>query len=460
MKNIQTSSRTKSCWILCFNHGLLDQKSTNLLVAELMASIHLSASMQNSHLSKSDNSENKEGDTTHHSKIEPATKKPLPPAVEAVVAKNTGLFAILQWMIPQFLEQPLKECSSIPLQITKNYADDPVKYAHNANPQSRRAIIRTFRLSQAETEGLLQRSRDNSVTVTSALSAAVLAVTSLFLQNGTNILENNQSGIISSGHLTEDMSLEKDDLQTQNLRFLIVVDTRPLAPSDKKVVKAKSLERVTPACDVLHTATTSDWTGGQVALASHGVHVTTCVPHDTVRYARDICANKIKTETPGKQTATQSIGSKNRDSELWDLAKVCRSKSRKKVENKFNEQMLFFEFLVNHLELASVVDKKAVDPAILGRDCHTGVSNVGVCTFSRGGGGGAGGELIELETLTVREVYFSVGYAYAGPYCMLSSITVDGCLCVTMAFTTPVTTSEEADLFTYCLSTLIKGMCI
>ena len=449
MKNIQTSSRTKSCWILCFNHGLTDQKSTNALVAELLASIHLSASVTNSQSNRSDDS--KEQETTHHSNTEAATKKSLPPTLEATVAKNTGLFGILRWMIPQFLEQPLKECSPVPLHITKNYVDDPVKFAHYSNPQSRRAMIKTFRLTQAETEGLLQRSRDNRVTVTSALTAATLAVTSLFLQSGTNVLENGESGAIDSAEV-----FGKDNLQTQNLRFLIAVDTRPLAPvtapRDKKATK--SLVCVEPAFDILHTAPASDWTHGQVACASHCIQATTSVSYGTVRYARDICSNKIKTENPHKSFPIQSIDLKTRNSGLWDIAKDCCTKSRKKIENNFNEQILFLEFLINHLELLSVVDKEAADPAKLGRNGHAVVSNVGVCNFERGG------QRLEPGTLTVREAYFSAGCAYAGSYSALSSITVDGCLCVTMAFTTPLTTNEEGDLFTYCLSAVLKGMSI
>ena len=198
MKNYSTKSKKKTIWVFCFNHGINDQKAINVLVAELLDYIY-----SYPHPSKVMENQNHTGQVTKEKKA-----LSFPPSMEVALSTDITMTKLFRWALPQIFSGPLKEASYVPSKLTQNYKDDPIKYKHYTDPNKRQSMIECLRLSKEETDALVSVCRSHDVTVTSALSAAMLSICSLFLQNGT----------VEGG--------KREELKTQNMKVLLPVCSR------------------------------------------------------------------------------------------------------------------------------------------------------------------------------------------------------------------------------------------
>ena len=434
-------------WNFSVNHGINDQKSTIALVTELLVYINTRTHvlnnpalyMQSSMESKEESKEDPDLDDSieyiiHRQNSTVPAVRDLPVSLETALTHDLSSWKIFKWAMQRAFSKPLVEAASVPAKLNRNYREDPVKYAHYGVSEERRSIVVNWTLSKDETDALVRVCHSNNVTVTSALSAANLSVTSLFLQMGNN-----------------------EEFISQNLKAYITVDTRCHGINPYMRVQDPDTVSITSKTIDMNTniKPLTDWTDGQVACASHCVDFITPVPLSTITHAKDVFDFESN-QDPNKQPV------KSENPEFWVLAKQCRAVTKDKVENELDVGILFFEFLIDEIGLLGIIDTPASvnDPLKMGRDSPCGVSNVGVADFkgldSRSGSGPGSGSGIYEDRVSVKEAYFGSGGGRGGSYCFLSCQTVNGCLNNSLHFATPITTMEEAILFKKCFITILK----
>jgi hypothetical protein len=449
MKVVLSDSMERMSWHFSVNHGINDQKSTIALVSELIGfinthtqalnhpALHMRSSTENTEESKED-PDLCDGSVEHTAgrqdrAVDTVRDEALPVSLETALTHNLSYWKMIKWAMQCAFTKPLVEAASVPAKLNRNYREDPVKYAHYGVSEERRSFMVNFKLSEEETNALVRVCRANSVTVTSALNAANLSVTSLFLQMGN------------------------EDLVTQNLKTYVTVDTRPYGSNPYKKVQDPVDNSKCPDGDVNVPV---DWTGGQVTCASHCVDFAVPVPVSTVIHAKEIYDFESNQDS-NKQPV------ENKNPEFWFLAKQCRAMTKDKVKNELDVGVFFFEFLIDEIALLSIIDAPGAinDPLKMGRDSPCGVSNVGVTDFkgldsgSRPGNVSGSGPGIH-QGVSVKEAYFGSGGGRAGSYSFLSSQTVGGCLNNSLHFAAPLTTKEEAILFKKCFVSVLRELII
>ena len=334
----------------------------------------------------------------------------IPIPLEVALAPEINVEEIRDWCIPQMGTVPLEKAAAIPARVQQNYIADPVSFASYANPQSRVAILEYLRLTEDETTALIKACRMNGSTITSAITAAMLSVTSFFLQCGI------EQVVV--------------DLKIQNLKYIIAVDTRHLGTE----------------CDPSSQSSKQDWSNGRVACASHCLEHIMPIPISSITRVKGML--QMNTTSKSVEDVPEGV-----ISDFWDLAKKCRGNTEKGMKNNLGVYARFFEYMINHLGYLGMIDKSAVKPHTMGRDSATGVSNVGIGEF---------GDLnrcsMKLTDFVLKENYFASGPSFSGSYSFASCQTIRKCLCVTLSFTTPVTTQEEAKMFKKCISVLIQDI--
>ena len=246
MRNVVSTSEERSCWVFCFNHGTNDQKATNLMVTELLDAISSNASFKglnplNAVISKSItddinfNNGQKETQAENHFEIfnkmemEMTTNafknidnkpkidltSPFPRSLESALHCGMSLDSLGEWEKLQSQDHYENEASRVPDKIRQNYAKHPDIFAHYENPLTRKAFVDLIQLSEEDTARLVLKCRLKGVTVTSVLSAAVLLVTSVFLQNRGGDKEEEEK---EEGEERDREGAKKDDLNVRERR--------------------------------------------------------------------------------------------------------------------------------------------------------------------------------------------------------------------------------------------------
>lgn len=538
IKNWYTASKKKTIWMFCFNHGMNDQKSINLLVTELMNFVH-----SYPHSSKVMENQCFNGQKAQENKV-----LSFPPSMEVALSTDISVAKLFRWALPQIFSSPLKEASYVPSRLAQNYKEDPAKYAHFKDPSKRLCMIECLRLSKEETSALVRVCRSNDVTVTSALCAAMLSIASLFLQNGivdgdkreelrtqnmkvllpvcsrkyglpygtrhqdsvdsarteesmTTTFES--AGKHTSDHICSDASsvapdsscntsqynssfstsvssivrgesctvkgnnifssnvssMDREDscsTSKNNSMFSSSVSSivrgdscsstkgkKSFSSSVSSMSRGNSSGQVTSACS------TSDWTRGVIVCAAGCVDFVVPVPVSTVIHARNIC-----------EAIEHDTVLKSENPEFWSLAKDCRMHSKDKVEKTLAENLLFFEFLMKQIKLVDILNGESENPSTMGRFSHCGVSNVGVADLANAVRSGRLGGKGEEGTpgLVLKDAYFASGNAYFGFFVTLYAMTVDDQMSLTLAFTSPLMSSQDAILFKTCLLSVLREL--
>lgn len=205
----------------------------------------------------------------------------------------------------------------------------------------------------------------------------------------------------------------------------------------------------TNSCTMTAPAVSNDWTRGAIVCAAGCIDFVVSVPVSTVIHAKEVC-DSIEGDAVVK----------SKNPEFWSLAKECRVHAKEKVEKSLAENLLFFEFLMKQIRLVDILNAESCNPSAMGRFSHCGVSNVGVADLASavrlGRLGVKGAE--STPDLVLKDAYFASGNAYFGFYVTLYAMTVDDRLSMTITFTNPLTSPEDAVLFKSCLLAVLREL--
>jgi hypothetical protein len=223
------------------------------------------------------------------------------------------------------------------------------------------------------------------------------------------------------------------------------------ANSSRSVSRANSSSSISRAnsCTMNAKGHGNDWTRGAVVCAAGCIDFVVSVPVSTVIHARNVC------EAIESDTVVQT-----KNPEFWSLAMECRIPAKEKVEKCLAENLLFFEFLMKQIRLVDILNAESSNPNTMGRFSHCGVSNVGVADLAsavRSGRLGVKGAE-STPDLVLKDAYFASGNAYFGFYATMYAMTVDDRLSMTLVFTSPLTSPEDAILFKGCLLSILREL--
>lgn len=504
MKNFHTEEKKKTCWIFASNHGINDQKSLNILVQELLDCVNNNPAPSKTEKMKNEKeNENKmkmknetphddektsENDETKTQKTESDDSElkygpdclPFPPALEVAVTPSVSIWKILQWAVPQMFYIPPREANFVPTKLLENYKEDPVLYANYGCAQERKTFIECFKLTKKETKELIEVCRFNRVTVTSALSAAVLSLSSSFLQNGTG----------DDGR--------EEELKALYLKIQLPVDTRPYGEpfamefqedvvvisdghqeekEEKQEKQEKHADIFTGSFDfpsVIHSDNNgnivdkdkTDWTRGAVMCAVGSIDYIVAVPVKAVLHAReiynqlrspDLSINRVEIAMSG-----EAVEDLDKNPEFWVLAKECRAHTKALVENNLGEHLLYTEFMLKQANLEDTIAAEAANPLTMGRTYHCSVSNVGIAKIKSVNSTNDldDDDSVVPPILKLRDAYFTSGSAFNGFYCTVYSMTVEDSLCLCLNFTSPVSSREEGLFFKDCFLAMLREQII
>jgi hypothetical protein len=420
MKNVvsESPSSKRSAWVFCFNHGTDDQQSVNIIVKDLLEYIYSNdKGIENNDLS----TEIKEG----HAPMKNGFA--FPKCVEDAIAPEVPSWKTFKWSIFQ-LQNQAASAMILPsiLRIQEKYL----------NPDNRSTFLEYFNLTKEETTALRLACRSNGVTITMALSAAILCLTSSFFQN--NVDEN---GV-------------QEALVTKKLRFLLSVGLRSYGMPDMTDTVPSVISSTSNDKEMTQDKKNSamgDWTGGTVACASGAVDFVVPVPGSITNETRNIY-DKLKMSN-GWGFDTNVALDKEAWVDFWTIAKSCKEKAKDVIEgeNFIPESVRLFGLGMKYVDILKVVEEEARSPVTIGRGYSCGVSNVGIADLPKI-------PLGSSNNFRVVEAYYGTSHARNGVYCLLSSITIEDSLCGCLQFTSPLISVEDAKLFKDCLVEIIRGI--
>lgn len=311
LTNVVCPELNTAAWVFCVNHGADDQGSINLVANDL---VHVYNSL-------------KSGSNGDGGIGEP---KPFPPSMEDAMVQGAQfpLPSTLGWSLFQMYNS-LQMPAMLPQHISGGTKkSDPAYF----EPDNRETFCEYLGFSSELVTKLRERCRERGITVTSALSAAMLSVTSHAIQT------------LGAGEDGESLSEEK-------LRFLLSVDLRPYGSEGG-----------------------ADWTGGTVACAAGAV---------------DYVVQVTKSVTAASVGMQKQQGSSLED--VWMLAARCQQRSDDIISKKrwVPDSVRLFGFGMRYAQILPLVENDARSTGTLGRGFSCGVSNMGLARFdsadSKGG---------------------------------------------------------------------------
>lgn len=298
LTNVISTEDGRGAWVLCVNHGTDDQQSLNILLKDLIKSYEeIQAGLGGALI-----------------------PLPFPPCVEEAVAPGPPSIRTLCWAIYQ-LYNALRGPAMVPFQVNRE-----------KDPSKRSTYIEPFTLSPTVVESLRKKCAAKGVTITSALSAAMLCVTAAAIQNEPN--------------------RQLDDIL---LRFLLSVDLRPFGRGKYNV------------------SGTRDWAGGTVACAAGAVDF-------LVPVAKQVAERGLVSDNTG------AVGVSDVTEQVWEIAARCKKESTNIIERQqwVPESVRLFGLGMQYADILKVVELDARSGS-LGRGFSCGVSNMGKVDFIQRG---------------------------------------------------------------------------
>lgn len=396
LTNIVAEDGSTSAWVFCVNHAADDQQSLNIVVKDMLEFIYGSVK----------------------SIIEIGDVKAFPPNIETAIAPEFPSWKTVSWSIFQLLNSAAG-AQVLPAKVLRTRKLDPQLYRDMyQDPNKRSTFCEFFTLTAEETENLRTTSRANGVTITNALAAAVLAVTSAFFQ------ADSADGVPS----------QQTQMKAKRLRFLLSVGLRSFGV-DK-----------------------TDFADGTVACASGAVDFVLPVAATLADRASACVA-----AGPQKGVGGGGTGAGAEWADFWALAQSCRDQADDIiVKNEFvPESVRLFGFGMQYADILTIVEAEARNPDTLGRGYTCGVSNVGLAKLPSpppASTSSTGWKKQSAAVIRPVAAYYGTSHARNGVYCLLSSITVDGAFCGCLQFTNPLTTVEEAAAFKEGLLAMLRSI--
>jgi len=356
----------ESAWVFCFNHGIDDQGSVNIIVEDIIDFC------------------NKNGN------INSIETKRFPPSIEEAIATGLPNLATLGWTLIQLFNS-LNFPQMLPFRLDQIKRTNINEYETYGNPEKRSTFLKFICMSPEETNALQQVCKDRGVKVTYVLSAAMLLVTSAFIQE----------------------SVGSDALQDLRLRFLLSVGLRPYASSYYKT---------------LNNVKSNDFTNGTVACAAGAI---------------DYIINVPSKSTSNIQSWT---GSENDIDDIFEMAKKSNDLASLILEF-VPESVRLFGLGMQYIDILRVVEMEAKNVNTMGRGFSCGVSNMGIVNLNANNG-----------NLSVKGGYYGTSHTRNGVLCQLSCMTINNNFHGCLQFTNPLTSNNEADIFTKRFERVIKSI--
>ena len=122
---------------------------------------------------------------------------------------------------------------------------------------------------------------------------------------------------------------------------------------------------------------------------------------------------------------------------LWACAAECQGQTRSWISNGWaRESLLLFASGWEFMNMNRVVELGSQDRATLGRAYSAGVSNVGVYAHPT-----------THADLSLRRVFFGISQTVSAAAISVSAVTVEGTLCLTVQYASPVWDDERAEAY-------------
>jgi len=133
--------------------------------------------------------------------------------------------------------------------------------------------------------------------------------------------------------------------------------------------------------------------------------------------------------------------------QFWACASECHRQTREWIAAGWaRESLLLFSCGWEFMNMNRVVELGSQDRTTLGRAYSAGISNVGVYSHDT-----------KYGDLTLSELYFGISQTVSAPSISVSSVTVDGKLCVTVAYATPIWSEDDASSYADDLITTLRA---
>jgi hypothetical protein len=385
-----------SALLYAANHAVSDQLSFNLVLSEVLRTC----------------AEVRAGQS-----VTPPTPLPLPPSVEGALLGEEDLQAAeikerLELIIGRFGESfPSWERGRAGLETIKYalwqlgasgaqllprwvppaeaIAAEEQKWQHQA-----RATRNSFRtLTPEVTSALVKACRARGVTASGALCAAAVFGAS-----------------DAMGTLSEDPGVPAEP---QRYKLLQALDMRTLNFAAGGAEKAGARD---------------DWSGGTVLAGTGSLDILLDLPPCAGRALR------------GESTSDRSLGGvagMGAMDSFWDCAAECNAQTKAWIANGWGrESLLLFSSGWEFMNMNRVVELGSQDRATLGRAYSAGVSNVGVYAHPTTHG-----------DVSLSRVHFGISQTVSAPCISVSAVTVEGQLCLTVQYATPIWPEAEAEAY-------------
>ena len=122
---------------------------------------------------------------------------------------------------------------------------------------------------------------------------------------------------------------------------------------------------------------------------------------------------------------------------FWACAAACQAQTREWIASGWGrESLLLFSSGWEFMNMNRVVELGSQDRATLGRAYSAGVSNVGVYAHRTSHG-----------DLSLSRLYFGISQTVSAAAISVSAVTVDGTLCLTFQYATPIWPAAEAEAY-------------
>ncbi|CAM6031849.1 unnamed protein product, partial [Sphagnum compactum] len=454
LENIASSDGSRSAWVFALNHALSDQKSVNTMVSDLLTVLDVRAdnptASSNSYSGTKSNSSSTDSSGSNESTgVDDRSKKGLKthnrhsytlrPSIESVVAPEPPNIGTILWALyqlgnsltsPRVLSQRWRQA----LKLQPELLSPSTSMSLHAN--CRATFTRTFTLSEDITKKFIAACSRQKVTVTHALSASVLVLTSFLLQDclldSSSPPADNGSG--GSGNIS--------DVKDVWLRFLLSVSLRPFASLSYNGTE-NTIDSLLPRIN----RRDNDWAQNTVACAAGALDYNICVPSSLADAFFVALSAPLRPLTP-EESAT-----------YWSHARTCQRISHRLInECSFvpeSVRLFGIGMSLPGVDILQAVELEANNPTTLGRGYSCGVSNAGIADFrgnssssstsDSGPSSGTSTNYGRKGNLQVDRAFFGVSHGRNGVSALLSCMTVHGRLNSCLQFTTPLTSSVEAE---------------
>ncbi len=389
------AGEAETALLFAFNHAISDQASANTIVHELLSALASSASAPSAAASP----------PPPPPVVPPAVPQPFPPSIEEAVLAGRGLgLNTLRYAVREGVLGALP-CTILPHPSRRPPSMPGASSSWGLPAATRTTLCELRRLEPPVLSALAAACRRRGLTVTAALSAAMLHVTSDF------------------AHAPPEAAAAASGGGMQLYRLLLSLNMRAFSARKRRGQQQQQQQQGGgggPATDAV------DWADGAVASAAGAMDYLARLPAGS--------GARLLLGSP-----SSSSSSPDAHEGFWAVAGQCRRSYEAFVAAGFvPESVALFDWGVRAIELNEVVEKEAENAKTLGRAYTCGVSNMGVFPGPRDGAYGPH---------RLAGLHYATSSSLTGTLYQLSCGTAGGALCLTLHFASPLVDRATAGAF-------------